>query len=73
MTMKLIGCNTIDFNGHAVCRARARNCGNARAEGPIHVHVRVRDCAATPEVRQAGSAGPHSGRLPVGSMLDCYM
>jgi len=41
---------------------------------PIHVRVRVRQYAeAVPEVRQARSDGPDLGRLPVGSVLDCYM
>ena len=73
--MKLIGCNTIDHKGlDSTYGFRARNSRGVPVEEPIHVHVRIRQYAdAVPEVRQARSAGPDIGRLPVGSTLDCYM
>lgn len=46
----------------------------ASSEEPIHVRVRVRQYVdAVPEVRQARSVGPDLARLPIGSVLDCYL
>ena len=62
---------------HSVCQTRKCHVPGARpiqSDEAIHVRVRVRQYAeAVPEVRQAGSGGPDLGRLPVGSVLDCYM
>jgi hypothetical protein len=76
--MKLIDGKTSDFNGlTASCptwRARNLNPRPISAEEPLRVHVRVRQYgAAAPEARQTRSGGLDPRRLPVGSLLDCYV
>jgi hypothetical protein len=48
--------------------------GSVRAEDPIRVDVRIRSCdesfLPTP---QSGPANAEGGRLPVGTLLDCYL
>jgi hypothetical protein len=75
---KLIDCKASILNSLTSNRAprgfRTLNSRRAPAEEPLHVHVRVRQHgAAVLEARQARSAGPELGRLPVGSLLDCYV
>ena len=69
---QLIGCNTADFKGlDSTPGLRARG---ARADKPIYVHVRVRQYAdVLPSVRQSDSGNFDLGRMPVGTVLDCYV
>jgi hypothetical protein len=76
--MKLIGCNSTDFQGldlicgtHRSCRCEAHS---PQAPDPIPVQVRLRRYGdAWPEVRRVSRTSPNLGRLPVGSTLDCYI
>ena len=68
----------IDLGGlhstYGTCGSHVHSPRPVQPGEPIHVRVRVRQYAeAVPEVRQARSDGPDLGRLPVGSVLDCYM
>ncbi len=76
--MELIDGKSSVFNSlasnHAACGSHVVNCRHAPAEEPLHVHVRVRQYGDTvPEARRAHSADPDPRRLPVGSILDCYV
>jgi hypothetical protein len=76
--LKLIDGKTSDFNGLAsscpTWGARILNPRHIPAEEPLRVHVRVRQYGdAAPEARQTRSGGLDPHRLPVGSLLDCYV
>lgn len=48
--------------------------GPAVAEEPIRVDVRVRPHGTTPPLaRRVDTTGVRAGRLPVGTLLDCYL
>jgi hypothetical protein len=76
--MKLIDCKTSVFNSlasnHAMRESHAGNSRYTPAEEPLRVHVRVRQYGVAPsEARRTCPAGPDPRRLPVGSILDCYI
>ncbi|MBP7049994.1 MAG: hypothetical protein KBE65_03175 [Phycisphaerae bacterium] len=49
-------------------------CRVVEPQEPIHVHVRVRQSGDSHGVIQpAGRTVPDCGKLPVGSILDCYV
>ena len=73
----LICCQPVDVYGLTAGAARLGRRllpGAAGEAGPIPVDVRVRPCeeALPPVPRVAGPQAPY-GRLPVGSILDCYV
>jgi hypothetical protein len=76
--MKQIVGNGIDFRS-LNCTSRvhgpsAPGVGDTQPREPIHVQVRVRQYADTlPELWRAGANSPNPGRLPVGTILDCYV
>jgi hypothetical protein len=75
---KLIGCNTIDFKGldstHGARRFYGSRAHGTQPDEPIFVQVRVRQYAdRLPEVRQSGNGNRDFGRMPVGTILDCYV
>lgn len=45
----------------------------ADPQEPIHVHVRVRECGDSTLGLWRGSSRPDMGRMPVGTLLDCYV
>lgn len=76
--MKLIGCDGTDLQGFGcapnVCKPFAPGAGDTQPQEPIHVQVRIREYAdALPELRRTFASHPNTGRLPVGTMLDCYL
>jgi len=75
--MKLTGCNRFDIQGLRSIKAFLPppvHSRGVRVEEPIQVHVHVRRHAdEVLEARRVPSAKPDAGRLPVGSMLDCYL
>ncbi len=76
--MKLIGCNGTDLQGFDCApnmhKPFAPCAGGAQPREPIHVQVRIRQYAdALPELRRTLATRPSTGRLPVGTMLDCYL
>ena len=76
--MKLIGCNATDLqslgSASKVRRPFASGAGDIQPQEPIHVHVRIRQCAdLLPALRRTHAGGPNPDRLPVGMMLDCYL
>ncbi len=75
--MKLIVGNAADFQGlgstSKVREPFTSGIGDIQPQEPIHVQVRIRQYADTlPDIRRA-RASPNPGRLPVGTMLDCYL
>jgi hypothetical protein len=76
--MKLIGCDATDLQGLGcapkVYKPFAPCAGDTQPQEPIHVQVRIRQYAeALPELRRTLARRPNTGRLPVGTMLDCYL
>jgi hypothetical protein len=76
--MKLIGCNATDLQGFGsvskVPRPFAFGVGDTQSQEPIQVHVRVRQYAdMLPALRRTHSGRPNPSRLPVGTVLDCYL
>jgi hypothetical protein len=76
--MKLIVVNGIDFRSldytSKVHGPFVRCADDTQPREPIHVQVRVRQYTDTlPELRRAGASSPNPGRLPVGTILDCYV
>ncbi len=75
--MKLIVGNAADFQGlGATSKVREpfmAGAGGIQPQEPIHVQVRIRPYADTlPDIRRA-HASLNPGRLPVGTILDCYL
>lgn len=65
--------NSLDSN-YATWGLHMGNSRHAPAEEPLRVQVRVRQYAdAAPESRQVHSPSLDPGRLPVGTVLDCYV
>ena len=76
--MKLIVGNATDFQGlESTSKAHhpfVSGVGDIPPQEPIHVQVRIRQYAETlPEIQRAHASSPPLGRLPVGTMLDCYL
>lgn len=76
--MKLIGGNAIDFRGldctSKVHKPFASGVGNIQPQEPLHVQVRIRQYAdALPDLQRTRASIPSPGRLPVGTILDCYL
>ena len=75
--MKLIVGNGADFQGFGstskVREPFTSSVGGIQPQEPIHVQVRIRQYGDTlPDIRRA-CASPNPGRLPVGTILDCYL
>jgi len=78
LMMKLIGGNSVDFNGldstYGTRRCHRFHAPSAQPQEPIYVQVSVRQYPdVLSEVRQSGTGNLDLGRMPVGSTLDCYV
>lgn len=78
MMSNLVCCKAVDLPGlYVTCRTRgprAERPWSVDSQEPIHVRIRVRqpDEAALGSL-QLRSGRPAFDRLPVGTLLDCYM
>jgi hypothetical protein len=76
--MKLMAGNSTDSQGlgytSKVYRPFVLRAGTPQSQEPIHVQVRIRQYAdALPDLRWTPASTSNPGRLPVGTMLDCYV
>ncbi|MGE5297117.1 MAG: hypothetical protein ACM3VT_20020 [Solirubrobacterales bacterium] len=73
-----LSCQSVDFGLlHPADRVSRCYGGGSRVidpQEPIYVHVRVRQYGGSlPETLRGRSEKPDFGRLPVGTILDCYV
>jgi hypothetical protein len=76
--MKLIAGDGTDLQGlgytsrvHPPFVPRA---GDTPPQEPIHVQVRIRQYTdVLPDLRRTPASSPNPARLPVGTVLDCYL
>ncbi|MHC4519701.1 MAG: hypothetical protein ACYTAS_14010 [Planctomycetota bacterium] len=62
------------FVGREALSAQRLLPGEVRAARPIHVDVHVRTCGdGLPVTRPTPAVRLNRGRLPVGTLLDCYL
>lgn len=78
LVMKLIAGNGTDLQGlgytSQVHRPFVLCACDTPPQEPIHVHVRVRQYAdMLPALRWTHAGSPNPSRLPVGTVLDCYL
>lgn len=78
LIMKLIAGDGTDLQGlgytSRVQRPFVPRAGDTQPPEPIHVQVRIRQYGdVLPDLRRTPANSPHPARLPVGTMLDCYL
>lgn len=78
MMVNLMGLQCVDRNllppAERLCGHRTDGPRVAESQEPIHVHVRVREYGGCRQgISLASSAKPDLARMPVGTLLDCYV